>query len=277
MGLQNKTSPDGKIARYKTRLVALSNQQHEGLDYTDTCAPVAKPTTVWMLFEITAAKKWEIHQTDVHNAFLHGDLHEEVYMKLPPGFEIFDLTKVCRLKTVLNILVYVDDFIVSGNDLSTMQRFKNYLSQCFHMKNLGKLKYFLGIEVVRNNEAIFISQRKHALDIIIETGLLGFKLVSTPIELNHKLLRDNSPIIENPEAYRRLVGRLIYLTFTRPEMCYIVHILSQFLKTPRQAHRDTKLGTVHYLKGSSGQGILLRADSDLRLTAYCDADWNGCF
>lgn len=313
-----KYHSNGKIARYKSRLVALGNRQREGLDYTDTFAPVAKPTTVRVLLEIAAAKKWEIHQMDVQNAFLHGDLQEEVYMKLPPGFESSDPNKVCRLRksiyglkqaprcwfaklstalksygfkqskadyshysflqerTCLHILIYVDDFIIAGNNLSTIQRFKNYLNQCFHMKDLGKLKYFLGIEVARNTEGIFLSQRKYALDIISETGLLGSKPSSVPIALNHKLQIATGPPLTNPEAYRRLVGRLIYLTFTRPELCYTVHILSQFMQVPLEAHWEAALRTVRYLKGSPGQGVLLRADSDLRITAYCESDYNSC-
>ena len=253
---KNKYLSNGKIFRRKSRVVACGNRQREGLDYTDTFAPVAKKTTVRILLQISAARKWEIHQMDVHNAFLNGDLQEEVYMKFPPGFEHPDPTKVCRLRKSiyglkqsprcwfaklrtalkdygfkqsradyshfslikgnisLHILIYVDDFIVAGNDISTIQKFKNYLSKCFHMKDMGKLKYFLGIEVARNSEGIFLSQRKYALDIVSETGLLGSKPCSTPIELNHKLALAVSHNFADLEAYRRLIGRLIYLTFT---------------------------------------------------------------
>ncbi|CAA7044030.1 unnamed protein product [Microthlaspi erraticum] len=313
-----KHHSDGMIARHKSRLVALGNRQKEGLDYTDTFAPVAKPSTVRILLNIAAAKNWEVHQMDVHNAFLHGDLEEEVYMKLPPGFEGSDPSKVCLLKKsiyglkqaprcwfaklnsalktygfkqskadyshfcfirdniALHILVYVDDFIVAGNDLSTIYKFKAYLSEYFHMKDLGKLKYFLGIEVARNADGFFLSQRKYALDILAESGLLASKPALTPMELNHKLSLATGEPLADPQRYRRLVGRLIYLTFTRPELCYSVHILSQFMQTPLQAHWSAAIRVVRYLKGCPAQGVLLRSDSDLRVTAYCDSDWNAC-
>lgn len=315
---KNKFNADGTISRRKSRLVACGNRQREGIDYKDTFAPVAKPSTVRILLQIAAAKKWEIHQMDVHNAFLHGDLREEVYMRLPQGFQGSDPTKVARLrksiyglkqaprcwfaklstalktygfiqnksdyshfsliheKIHLHILVYVDDFIIASNDLPTLLKFKHYLGQCFHMKDLGTLKYFLGIEVARSNEGIFLSQRKYALDIITESGLLGCKPSSVPIELNHNLTRSVGPYLSEPQQYRRLVGRLIYLTFTRPELCYTVHILSQFMHSPLQVHLDAAFRVVRYLKGSPSQGVLLRADSNLQVTAYCDADWGSC-
>ena len=104
------------------------------------------------------------------------------------------------------------------------------------MKDLGKLKYFLGLEIARGPEGIFVSQRKYALDIITECGLLGAKPCSVPTELNHKLALSKSHLLTDPSQYRRLVGRLIYLTFTRPELSYIVHILSQFMQRPRHDH-----------------------------------------
>ncbi|CAH9089795.1 unnamed protein product [Cuscuta europaea] len=287
----------------------------EGIDFVETFAPTTKMVTMRTFLTVAASKNWDLHQMDVHNAFLHDDLHEEVYMKFPPGFHIGAPGKVCRLRKSLyclrqalrcwysklahalrlygfrnsesdhslfvyqkesislSILVYVDDLVIAGNDSASIAAFKVYLSNCFRMKDLGKLKYFLGLEVARISSGIFLCQRKYALDVLTETGLLGAKPASIPMEENHSLALASDSPLDDPLKSRRLVGRLIYLTITRPELCYSVHILSQFMQNPTNSQWDAALRIVRYLKSSPGQGILLRAVSDLSLTAYCDADW----
>lgn len=176
----------------------------------------------------------------------------------------------------LNVLVYVDDLIISGNDSSAISAFKEYLSDCFHMKDLGHLKYFLGIEVARNTDGLFLCQRKYTLDIIAEAGLLASKPSGFPMDQNHTLALATGAILDDPERYRRLAGRLIYLSFTRPDLAYSVHILAQFMHEPRQERWDAALRVVRYLKGSPGQGILLSSQCDLSLTGWCDSDWSSC-
>ncbi|KAJ3684366.1 hypothetical protein LUZ61_013530 [Rhynchospora tenuis] len=313
-----KYNSDGSVERYKARLVVLGNRQVEGIDFKETFAPVAKMVSVRTFLAVAVARGWELHQMDVHNAFLHGDLHEEVYMRLPPGFASKHPGKVCRLRkslyglrqaprmwfskltealkaygftqsyadyslftlekhdTFLAILVYVDDLVIAGNNSDAIVRFKQYLSSTFHMKDLGALKYFLGIEIARNSTGLYLCQRKYTLDIVAECGLLGGKPVAFPIEQNHNLSTASGKLMKDPERYRRLVGRLIYLTITRPDLCYSVHILAQFMHAPLDVHYDAAIRVMRYLKGSPGQGILLRAESDLTLYGYCDSDWATC-
>ncbi|KAL9447401.1 hypothetical protein AB3S75_014963 [Citrus x aurantiifolia] len=313
-----KYHSDGSIERCKARLVILGNNQIEGVDYNETFAPVAKMVSVRTLLVVAVARDWELHQMDVHNAFLHGDLAEEVYMQLPPGFSTTSSGKVCRLRKSLyglrqaprnwfaklagalksfgfdqsyadyslftfvrhdisiHVLVYVDDLIIAGNNTTAISAFKAYLSRCFHMKDLGALKYFLGIEISRGPTGMFLSQRKYTLDILAETGLLGAKPARSPIDQNHRLALDDGPMYSDPVRYRRLIGRLIYLTITRPELCYSVHVLAQFMQCPREIHWEAAARVLRYLKGHPGQGIFLRRNSALQLIAYCDSDWGAC-
>ncbi|XP_019090032.1 PREDICTED: uncharacterized protein LOC109128321 [Camelina sativa] len=150
------------------------------------------------------------------------------------------------------------------------------MSECFHMKDLGPLKFFLGIEVSRGKQGIYISQRKYTLDIISECGLVGAQPIDTPMEQNHALAKVDGELYSNPSRYRRLVGRLVYLALTRPDLSYIVHLLAQLLAEPRQRHWEAAVRVVKYLKGTCGQGILFSKDSDLHLDAYCDSDYNSC-
>jgi len=174
------------------------------------------------------------------------------------------------------VLVYVDDLIISGDNHEAITEFKAYLHTCFHMKYLGILKYFLGVEVARSSAGIFLCQRKYALNIIAEAGLLGAKPLNVPIEHNHRLTLAADLPFPHLDQYRRLVGRLIYLCFTRPELSYCVHVLSQFMQTPKEAHWEATLHVVRYLKGNPGQSVLLCKDCDLQLSGWCDSDWAGC-
>ncbi|KAG7555929.1 hypothetical protein ISN44_As11g020140 [Arabidopsis suecica] len=144
------------------------------------------------------------------------------------------------------------------------------------MKDLGFLKYFLGIEVARSPAGIYLSQQKYSTEIVAEAGLLGCQPAGSPIDQNHRLSLATGPELADPQTYRRLVGRLIYLLATRPDLTYAIHVLSQFMTTPREEHWLAALKVVRYLKGTLGQGILLRSDSPLHITGWCDSDLSGC-
>lgn len=113
---------------------------------------------------------------------------------------------------------------------------KNIYAVAFHIKDLGVLKYFLGLELARGPSSMFICQRKYTLDILKECKMLDCKPASFPMEENHKLALDSGPSYSDHPCYRRLVGRIIYLTISHPEITYSVHILSQFMQSPQQAH-----------------------------------------
>lgn len=153
------------------------------------------------------------------------------------------------------ILVYVDDLILARSSSEQCAAFKDYLSQRFRIKDLGPLRFFPGIEVARNFTGIFLSQRKYALDILTECGMLGAKPSHFPMEQQHRLSSEKGEPLADPNQYRRLVGRLIYLTITRPELCYSVHILSQFMQEPLQPHWDAAIRVLRNIKRNPGQGI----------------------
>ncbi|XP_016574314.1 uncharacterized mitochondrial protein AtMg00810-like [Capsicum annuum] len=153
----------------------------------------------------------------------------------------------------------------------------------FKIKDLGSLKYFLGIEVLKSKDGILLNQRNYALQLISEAGLSGAKVVRTPLEFNHKLTSvefdqhlgtTNDPELEDITVYQRLIGKLLYLTITRPDICFSVQVLSQFMQHSKVSHWEAALRIVRYIKNSTGLGVLLkRGTGPTTLTGYCDSDW----
>ena len=120
------------------------------------------------------------------------------------------------------VLVYVDDLMITGSDNKEIQVLKSQLSSHFHMKDLGELNYFLGLEVCRSDQGIFISQKKYTIDLLQEAGLTNAKTYKLPRDPHVKLQADVGTPLSDPEVYRKYIGKLIYLTITRPDICYTV-------------------------------------------------------
>uniref|UniRef100_A0A3Q7GV30 Reverse transcriptase Ty1/copia-type domain-containing protein n=1 Tax=Solanum lycopersicum TaxID=4081 RepID=A0A3Q7GV30_SOLLC len=159
-------------------------------------------------------------------------------------------------------------------------------SDTFKMKDLGELRYFLGIEFARSQKGIVMHQRKYSLEIISEAGLEAAKPASTPIdpyvELTTKEYDEingtgkEDKLLEDPTAYRRLVGKLLYLNVTRPDIAFATQTLSQFLHQPKQSHLSAALKVVKYVKGQAGLGVLLSSKNNKQLKVCCDSDWGAC-
>lgn len=123
----------------------------------------------------------------------------------------------------LRVLLYVDDLIITGNSSSSLADFKTYMSTCFYMKYLSPLKYFLGIEVARSPDGFYLCQQKYSLDILTEVGMLGCKPARFPLDQKHRLAKADGALLQNPGQYRRLVGLLVYLSSTRPDLTYCAY------------------------------------------------------
>ncbi|RVW36637.1 Retrovirus-related Pol polyprotein from transposon RE1 [Vitis vinifera] len=174
------------------------------------------------------------------------------------------------------LIVYVDDMVVTGNDPEERKVLQNYLSREFEMKDLGPLKYFLGIEVSRSSEGIFLSQRKYALDLLQETGMSGCQPVNTPTEEGLKLCVESNQVSTDKGRYQRLVGRLMYLAHTRPDLAYALSVVSQYMHNPGEQHMNAVMRILRYLKNAPGKGILFAKNVNHQsIEVYTDADWAG--
>ncbi|RVW73205.1 Retrovirus-related Pol polyprotein from transposon RE2 [Vitis vinifera] len=181
---------------------------------------------------------WPLYQLDIKNVFLHGDLAEEVYMEQPPGF-------VAQGSLCIYLVVYVDDIVITGSD-----------------------------QDAQSSSGVVLSQRKYALDILEETGMLDCKPVDTPMDPNVKLVPGQGSF-RRPWRYRRLVGKLNYLTITRPDISFPVSVVSQFLQSPCDSHWDAVIRILRYIKSTPGQGVLYENRGHTQVVGYTDADWAG--
>ncbi|XP_071920664.1 uncharacterized protein [Coffea arabica] len=174
------------------------------------------------------------------------------------------------------LIVYVDDIILTGDDCGGLENLKKFLAKEFEIKDLGNLKYFLGMEFARSKEGIVVSQKKYVLDFLKETGMMGCRPAETPMEPNLKLQPASAEKVRDREKFQRLVGRLIYLSHTRPDIAFPVSIVSQFMHSLGPEHFEAIHRILRYLKGTPGKGIFFKARGHLQVEAYTDADWAGC-
>ncbi|GJT89630.1 ribonuclease H-like domain-containing protein [Tanacetum coccineum] len=180
---------------------------------------------------------------------------------------------------ILALLVYVDDIVVTGNNLEEIVKFKEFLASKFQIKDLGSLKYFLGIEVLENKHGMCLSHRKYCLELLSEYGLLACKPTATPMQHNVSLSHietEKDKRLKNVFVFQKLVGKSIYLSVTRPDISYDVHCLSQYMHSPLQSHFAVGLRVLKYLKQSPRSRVYVFHGNKLSLHAYSDADRAKC-
>ena len=168
----------------------------------------------------------------------------------------FDHSVFCRNSQagIILFVVYVDDIIITGNDMTSISSLKSFLHGQFHTKGLDMLKYFLGVEVMRSKRGIFLSQRKYVLAQSLH-------------------LTREGELFEEPKRYRSLVGKLNYLIVTRLDIAYSVSVVSQYMSSPTVDHWAAVEQILCYLKGALGHGILYSNPGHNRLGCFTDADW----
>ncbi|RVX00388.1 Retrovirus-related Pol polyprotein from transposon RE2 [Vitis vinifera] len=248
-----KVGPDGQVDRLKARLVAKGYTQVYGSDYGDTFSPVAK------IASVRCFSPW----------LLCGESGLVCRLRR----SLYGLKQSPRACVFIWLFMWTTSSLQSDQD--GIQKLKQHLFTHFQTKDLGKLKYFLGIEIAQSSSGVVLSQRKYALDILEETGMLDCKPVDTPMDPNVKLVPGQGEPLGDPGRYRRLVGKLNYLTITRPDISFPVSVVSQFLQSPCDSHWDAVIRILRYIKSTPGQGVLYENRGHTQVVGYTDADWAG--
>ncbi|XP_076934027.1 uncharacterized protein LOC143600139 [Bidens hawaiensis] len=301
---RHKFNSDGTLEWYKARLVVNGKSQMVGIDCEDTFSPVVKPATIRTVLSLAVSRSWPIHQLDVKNVFLHGDLQETVFMHQPPGFvDRTYLNHVCRLKKSLYglkqapraLYTRFSTFIIAhGFGRSTCDQSLFIYNHGRHQAYL--LFYVDDIVLTASTDDLLktiinLLSREFAItdlghlhhflgifirDIIERAGLTNCKPCVTPVDTTSKLSANTGNLLPNDTLYRELAGALQYLTFTRPDITYAVQQVCLFMHAPRDSHFGFMKRIIRYLSSSIDHGLRIVPSSSATLTAYSDADWGGC-
>ncbi|XP_049373639.1 uncharacterized mitochondrial protein AtMg00810-like [Solanum verrucosum] len=178
--------------------------------------------------------------------------------------------------SLMFVVVYVDDIILTGTDLEEIASLKAFLHDQFRIKDLGKLHYFLGLEILYRPDGVLISQRKFTLDLLKEFDSIDCKTTTSPLDLVEKLKATEGKLLSDPIHYRKLIGKLNFLSNTRIDIAYSVQHLSQFLQSPREPHLKASYHVVRYLKQDPTLGIFVSNKPHLNISAFCDSNWATC-
>ncbi|GKA23576.1 putative ribonuclease H-like domain-containing protein [Tanacetum coccineum] len=268
---RNKKDERGIVIRNKSRLVAQGYTQEEGIDYDEVFAPVARIEIIRLFLAYASFKDFVVYQMDVNSAFLYGKMEKEVYVYQPLGFK--DPEFPGRVYKVEKVLYGLHQAPRAWKEMCT--EFEKMMHKKFQMSYMGELTFFLGLQVTQKNDGIFISQDKYVEEILKKFAFSTVKTTSTPMETSKPLLKDTKAEDVDVHLYRLMIGSLMYLTASRPDIMFDVYTCARFQVTPKGLHLHDVKRIFRYLKGQPKLGLWYLKDSPFDLEAYTDSDYAG--
>ncbi|GJS78604.1 retrovirus-related pol polyprotein from transposon TNT 1-94 [Tanacetum coccineum] len=279
----------GDVLKNKARLVAKGYRKEEGIDFEESFALVARIEAIRIFIANAASKNMGIYQMDVKTAFLNGDLQEEAprawydtLSKFLIATKFFkgavDPTLFNRKtgKQILLVQIYVDDIIFASTDPNACTIFSKEMNSKFQMSMMGQMSFFLGLQVSQSPRGIFINQAKYALEILKKYGMDLTDLVDTPMVDRLILDEDLIGIPVDQTRFRGMVGSLMYLTASKPDLVFAVCMCARYQAKPTKKHLEAIKRVFWYLKGTIHMGLWYPKDNAMALTAYADADNARC-
>ncbi|KAL4573963.1 hypothetical protein LXL04_020785 [Taraxacum kok-saghyz] len=297
---RNKLDKEGNVVRNKARLVVNGYCQQEGIDYEETFAPVAGLEAFRIFLAYAAHKNFDVFQMDVKCAFLNGELEETVYVEQPPGFQpprawYETLTKFLKLskfkqgavdptlfrKNVGNDLmlvqIYVDDIIFGSTNPTLTDKFRTLMESKFEMSSMGKINFFLGLNIRQSQEGIFINQESFTKKLLEKFGMEKGSRIKVPMAFGTRLYPSPEQPAADQTLYRSMIGSLLYLTSSRPDIMFAVCYCARYQSNPRESHMIAVKNIFRYLRHTTSLGIWYPANSGFFVQSYSDADLGGCY
>nr|GEW42563.1 retrotransposon protein, putative, unclassified [Tanacetum cinerariifolium] len=245
---ENKKDEREIIVRNKARLVAQGHTLEEGIDYDEVFAPVARIEAIRLFLAYASFMGFIVYQMDVKSVFLYDTIEEKVHL---------------------------DDIVFGSTKKSLCTEFEALKHKKFQMSFMGELTFFLGFWVMQRDDGIFISQDKYVADILKKFDFSSVKIASTPIKTNKSLLKDEEAKYVDVHLYRSMIGSLMYLIASRPDVMFAVCACARFQVTPKVSHLHIVKRIVRYLKGQPKLGLWYPRDSPFDLESFTNSDYAG--
>ncbi|WVZ70844.1 LOW QUALITY PROTEIN: hypothetical protein U9M48_019480 [Paspalum notatum var. saurae] len=297
---KNKQGENGMVVRNKARLVA----QERGIDYEETFAPVAHLEAIRILLAFAASKGFKLQQMDVKFAFLNGFIEEDVYVYklskalyglkqapracyaglksflLKSGFVMSSVDKTLFLLSrggdTLIVQIYVDDIIFGDLSHTLVSSFTEHMSREFEMSLMGELEFFLRLQIKQGPEGTFVHQAKNTRDVLKKFPMENSKPMSTLMDTRIMLDEDEEGEAVDQREFRGMIGSLLYLTVTRPDIQFAVGLCVRYQASPWMSHLQAVKRILRYLKFTPELGLWYSSYSSLSLRAFSDASYAGC-
>nr|GEU84963.1 hypothetical protein [Tanacetum cinerariifolium] len=266
------------------------NRLEEGVDFEESFTPVARLEAVRLFITYAAHKSFTVYQMDVKTEFLYGPLKEEVYVNQPDGFvDPYHPDKVYRLKKalyglkqalrawgdILLVQIYVDDIIFGSTNPNLSKRFEKLMHSKFEISMMGELKFFLGIQIHQSPRGIFIKQAKYTQEILIKHGMTSCDSVGTPMATKHRDADLSGTPIDQMK-YHSMVGALMYLTSSRPDIMHVTCYCARYQAKLTKKHLTAVKRIFWYLKDTIHMGLWYLKDTSFELTTFLDSNHAGC-
>nr|GEZ05519.1 putative ribonuclease H-like domain-containing protein [Tanacetum cinerariifolium] len=271
--IKNKKDERGIVVRNKARLVVQGYTQEEGIDYDEVFAPITRIEAIRLFLAYASFMGFIVYQMNIKSSFLYGTIEEEVYVCQSPGFE--DLHFSNKVYKVEKALYGLHQAPKAWYETLSTYLLENRFQRGIIDKTLFIKKGKGDILLVQKDDGVFISQDKYVADILKKFEFFSVKTASTPIETNKALLKDEEDVDVDVHLYKSMIGSLMYLTASRPDIMFAICTCARFQVTSKVSHLQAMKRIFRYLKGQPKLGLWYSMDSPFDLEAFSDSDYVG--